>query len=51
MISFYIVSKKFFLKRKRLSDAKVASIDKKQYDFAAYFLQRLIKSLNSISDE
>ena len=29
MISFYILSKRFFLKRKRLSDARVASITKK----------------------
>ena len=29
MISFYVLSKRFFLKRKRLSDARVASITKK----------------------
>ena len=34
MISFYIISKRFFLKRKGLSDARVASITKKEYGFA-----------------
>ena len=29
MISFYILSERFFLKRKGLSDARVASITKK----------------------
>ena len=29
MISFYVLSKRFFLKRKRLSDARVALITKK----------------------
>ena len=31
MISFYILSKRFFLKRERLSDARVTSITKKVY--------------------
>ena len=34
MITFYIISKRFFLKREGLSNAKVASITKKEYDFA-----------------
>ena len=38
MISFYILSKRFFLKRKVLSNARVASITKKAYGFAVYFL-------------
>ena len=38
MISFYIFSKIFFLKRKRLSDASAASITKKEYSFPVYFL-------------
>ena len=48
MASFYILSKIFFLKCKELS---VASITKKEYRFAVHFLQRFIKSLNSISDD
>ena len=38
MIKFYILSKRFFLKRKKLSDAKVVSITKKEYGFAVYIL-------------
>ena len=38
MISFYILSIWFFLKRKGLSDARVASITKKEYGFAVHFL-------------
>ena len=34
MIKFYILSKRFFLNRKGLSDARVASITKKEYGFA-----------------
>ena len=37
MISFHILSKRFILKRKGLSDARVASITKKEYGFAVYF--------------
>ena len=48
MINFYILSKRLFLKRGELSDAKVVSITKKEYGFAVHFLQRFIKS---ISDE
>ena len=50
MVSFYILSKRFFLKRKGLSDARVASVTKKEYGFAVHFLQKLLKYLNSISD-
>ena len=51
MISFYILSKRFFLKREGLSGARVVSLTKNKNDFAVYFLQRLIKSWKSISDE
>ena len=37
MISFYILSKIFFLKRKELSEARVASITKNEYGFAVHF--------------
>ena len=42
MISFYIISKRFFLKRKGLSDAKVLSLNKKEYGFAVHLLERFI---------
>ena len=51
MISFYIISKRFFLKHKGLSDARVASITKKEYGFAVNFLKKFVKFLKSISDE
>ena len=51
MIIFYILSKRFFLKREGLSDARVASIIKKEYGFAVHFLYKFIKSLKLISDE
>ena len=38
MIGFYILYKIFFLKHKGLSDARVASITKKEYGFAVHFL-------------
>ena len=37
MISFYILSKRFHLKRKGLSDARIISITKKEYGVKAYF--------------
>ena len=37
MIPFYILSTRFFLKHKGLSDARVASIIKKEYGFAVIF--------------
>ena len=38
MISFYILPKRFFPKRKGLSDARVALITKNEYGFSAHFL-------------
>ena len=38
MISFFILFERFFVKRKRLSDARVAAITKKENGFAVYFL-------------
>ena len=38
MISFYISSKRYFLQRKELSDARVVSITKKEYGFGVHFL-------------
>ena len=38
MISFYILSKRFSLKREGLSDARVATITKKEYGFAVQLL-------------
>ena len=37
MISFYIITKRLRLKRKGLSDSRVVSLAKKEYDFAVYF--------------
>ena len=51
MISFYIISKIFFLKREGLSDVREASTTKKEYGFAVHFLYRFMKSLKTISDE
>ena len=34
MISFYILSERFFLTRKGLSDTRIALIAKKEYGFA-----------------
>ena len=39
MINVYIVSKRFFLKREELSDAKVVSITKKENGFAVFFIK------------
>ena len=39
MISFYILSNRFFLKRERLFDVRVASITKEEYGFAVHFLK------------
>ena len=38
MISVYILFKRFFLKRKGLSDAIVVSITNKEYGFSVHFL-------------
>ena len=51
MISFYMLSKRFFLKPEGLPDASVSSITKKECGFAVHFFQRFIKSFKSISDE
>ena len=40
MITFYILSKRFFMNSiipQELSDARVASVTKKEYGFAVYF--------------
>ena len=37
MINFHILSKRFFLKREGLSDARVVSITKEEYSFAVHF--------------
>ena len=41
MISFYILSERIFLKYQGLSDAKVASITKKEYGFAVFLCKDL----------
>ena len=51
MISFYALSKRLFLKRKALSDARVVSITKREYGFPVKFLEILVKSFKSIFDE
>ena len=51
MIIFYILSKRYFLKREGLSKARVVSIIEKEYGFAVHFLLRLIKYWISMSDE
>ena len=38
MISFYILCKRLFLKRKGLSDARVVSVTKIEYGFTIYSL-------------
>ena len=38
MVSFYLLSKRFFLKPKGSSDARVVSITKEDDCFAVYFL-------------
>ena len=43
MISFYILSERFLLKRKGLSDARVASITKKEYGFGVIFFVKIHK--------
>ena len=41
MIIFYILSKKFCLKRKGFSDARVGSLIKKKYGLAAHFFKKV----------
>ena len=43
MISFYILCKRFFLKRKGLSDAGEPSITKKVYGFTVHFFVKIHK--------
>ena len=43
MISFYILFKKFILKRKGLSDAGETSITKGEYSFAVHFYVKILK--------
>ena len=40
MISFYILSKRLFLKRKILSNARIALITEKEYDFVVHFFNK-----------
>ena len=47
MISFYILAKKFFLKHKGLPDAKVVSINKKEYGFEVKFFVKIHKAFKS----
>ena len=37
MISFYILSTRFMLKLEGLSDARIASVTKKEYSFVVHF--------------
>ena len=39
------------MKREGLSDARVASIAKKEYGFSVHFLYKFIKSWKAVSDE
>ena len=50
MITFNIISKSLRL-RKTLSDVRVASLTKKQYDFVLHFLKRFLTSLKAIYNE
>ena len=45
MVSFYVFSKRYFVKSKILSDARVASITKKKYGFCSTFLAKIHKVL------
>ena len=51
LINFYIVSKRLFLKREKLSDGTVVSITEKEYGSAVEILYRFIKYWKSMSDE
>ena len=39
MINFFILSKRFFLKRKGSSDARVATMAKEEYVFSTIFIK------------
>ena len=43
MISFYILPRRLFLRHERLSDTRVSSIAKKEYNFAVYFFAKIHK--------
>ena len=51
MIFIIYYPKRFFLNLKGSSDGNVVSLTKKEYGSAVHFLQMVIKSLKSISDE
>ena len=51
MISFYILSKRFFLKHKGLSVVRVMAVTKKKYGFAVHFLLIFMKPLKSVPAE
>ena len=52
MISFNILSTRFFLKRKGLSDERVASITKKEYGrFCSTFFGKIHKVFKVIFDK
>ena len=44
IISFDILSKRFFLKREELSDARVVSITKNEHGFAEHFLMKIYRA-------
>ena len=48
IFSFYTLSKRLFLKRKGLFDARVVLITKKEYGFTVNCLQRFMNSLKTI---
>ena len=50
MISFYILSARFFLKHEGLSGARVASITRNEYGFCSTFFVKIHKK-KSISNE
>ena len=43
MINFYILSKRFFVNRKRPSGARVVSMTKTEYGFAVHFIANIHK--------
>ena len=51
MINCLILSKRKFLKRKKLSGEKVVSVTKEKYGLTVHFLSLFIKYLELISNE
>ena len=43
MINFYILSKRFFLKRQGVSDGRIVSITKKEYGFSEQKIHKVLK--------